>query len=45
VKPPVKAEAWLAHTSAKGIPVHGPEELLDVYDRVADWAPVLLAQE
>jgi predicted ATP-grasp superfamily ATP-dependent carboligase len=45
VKPPVKAESWLAHTSAKGIPVQGPGELLDVYDRVADWAPVLLAQE
>ena len=45
LKPPVKAEAWLAHTSAKGIPVQGPEELLEVYDRVADWAPVLLAQE
>jgi predicted ATP-grasp superfamily ATP-dependent carboligase len=45
VKPPVKAEAWLSHTNAKGIPVQGPEELLDVYDRVAGWAPVLLAQE
>ncbi|HET7431122.1 MAG TPA: hypothetical protein VFJ89_06415 [Nocardioides sp.] len=45
VKPPVKAETWLAHTSAKGIPVSGPDELLEVYDRVADWAPVLLAQE
>jgi D-aspartate ligase len=45
VKPPVKAEAWLAHTSAKGIPVDGPEELLRTYDRVAGWAPVLLAQE
>jgi predicted ATP-grasp superfamily ATP-dependent carboligase len=45
VKPPVKAEAWLAHTSAKGIPVHSPDELLRTYDRVADWAPVLLAQE
>jgi predicted ATP-grasp superfamily ATP-dependent carboligase len=45
VKPPVKAEAWLAHTSAKGIPVSGPDELLAVYDRVAGWAPVLLAQE
>jgi predicted ATP-grasp superfamily ATP-dependent carboligase len=45
VKPPVKAESWLAHTSAKGIPVHTAEELLDVYDRVASWAPVLLAQE
>lgn len=45
VKPPVKAEAWLAHTSAKGIPVSGPDELLGVYERVAGWAPVLLAQE
>jgi D-aspartate ligase len=45
VKPPVKAEAWLAQTSAKGIPVSGPEQLLEVYQRVADWAPVLLAQE
>jgi D-aspartate ligase len=45
VKPPVKAEAWLAHTSAKGIPVDGPDELLEVYDRVDTWAPMLLAQE
>jgi len=45
VKPPVKADAWLAHTSAKGIPVASPDELLEVYDRVAGWAPVLLAQE
>jgi D-aspartate ligase len=45
VKPPVKAEDWLAQTSAKGIPVRGPDELLEVYDKVATWAPVLLAQE
>ncbi|HET7067784.1 MAG TPA: hypothetical protein VFI21_09290 [Nocardioides sp.] len=45
VKPPVKAEDWLAHTTAKGIRVSGPEQLLEVYDRVAGWAPVLLAQE
>jgi D-aspartate ligase len=45
VKPPVKAEAWLGHTSAKGIRIAGPDQLLEVYDRVADWAPVLLAQE
>jgi predicted ATP-grasp superfamily ATP-dependent carboligase len=45
VKPPVKAETWLSHTSAKGIRVDGPDQLLEVYDRVADWAPVLLAQE
>ena len=45
VKPPVKAEAWLGHTSAKGIRIADPDQLLEVYDRVADWAPVLLAQE
>jgi predicted ATP-grasp superfamily ATP-dependent carboligase len=45
VKPPVKSETWLRQTRAKGIQVSGPTELLDVYDRVADWAPVLLAQE
>jgi D-aspartate ligase len=35
----------LARTSAKGIPARDPQELLDIYDRVAGWAPVLLAQE
>jgi D-aspartate ligase len=45
VKPSVKAEDWLAHTSAKGFPVRCPEELLEVYDRVAGWTSVLLAQE
>ncbi|MDX6360570.1 MAG: D-aspartate ligase [Nocardioidaceae bacterium] len=45
VKPPVKAEDWLSHTSAKGIRAHHPQELLAVYDRVSTWAPVLLAQE
>jgi predicted ATP-grasp superfamily ATP-dependent carboligase len=45
VKPPVKAEEWLAHTTAKGIPARSSQELLEIYDRVADWAPVLLAQE
>jgi predicted ATP-grasp superfamily ATP-dependent carboligase len=45
LKPPGKAPQWLAHTSAKGFAVHDAEELLSVYDRVAAWAPVLLAQE
>ncbi len=45
VKPPVKAPAWLAHTSAKGIQVSDADELLSTYDRVCDWSPVLLAQE
>ncbi len=45
VKPPVKAPAWLAHTSAKGIQVDDAAELLATYDRVSGWSPVLLAQE
>ncbi len=45
VKPPVKAPTWLAHTSAKGLPVSNPDEMLATYDRVRDWSPVLLAQE
>ncbi len=45
VKPPVKAPTWLAHTSAKGLPVRDADELLATYDRVRDWSPVLLAQE
>jgi predicted ATP-grasp superfamily ATP-dependent carboligase len=45
VKPPVKTETWVAHTSAKAIRVRDARELLEVYDRVADWASVLLAQE
>jgi len=45
LKPPVKTQTWTAHTSRKGIAVHSPAELLDVYDVVAGWSPVLLAQE
>lgn len=45
VKPPGKAPAWLAHTSAKAFTVHDRGELLSVYDTVAGWAPVLLVQE
>ncbi len=45
VKPPVKTSAWNEHTSVKGFAVHDSSELLSVYDRVAAWAPSLLAQE
>ncbi len=45
IKPPVKSVSWLAHTSAKGLPVSNAAELIAVYDRVASWTPVLLAQE
>lgn len=45
LKPPHKAPGWLAHTSAKAITVHDAGELLACYDRVAGWAPQLLAQE
>jgi predicted ATP-grasp superfamily ATP-dependent carboligase len=45
VKPPYKSLGWLSHTSAKGLPVADAGELLAVYEAVAPWAPVLLAQE
>lgn len=45
LKPPTKTASWRGHTSAKALPVAGPEELLNVYDRVHDWSDVLLAQE
>jgi D-aspartate ligase len=45
LKPPMKTATWSAHTSRKGIAVHRPSELLDVYDVVGGWSPVILAQE
>lgn len=45
VKPSAKSAAWDQHTSAKGIRVDTGSALLDTYDRVADWSPVLLVQE
>lgn len=44
VKPPVKS-VWEGHTGAKGFPVREAAELLPVYDRVARWSPLVLAQE
>lgn len=45
LKPPVKSSTWANNTSAKGFAVQDPGELLSVYDRIAGWAPLLLAQE
>lgn len=45
LKPAVKSPGWLAHTSAKAFTVRDADQLLSVYDTVAGWAPVLLAQE
>jgi predicted ATP-grasp superfamily ATP-dependent carboligase len=45
VKPPVKAATWDDRTTAKGFAVKDAGELMAVYDRVAGWSPLLLAQE
>ena len=45
LKPPVKTPLWQAGTAAKVIRVGTGGELLRVYDRVHDWADVLVAQE
>lgn len=45
LKPPYKTAAWLAHTNAKGFIVRDAGALLDLYDRISAWTPVVLAQE
>lgn len=45
LKPPVKSPTWLRSTKEKAFLVHDPGELLEVYDRIASWSPVLIAQE
>lgn len=45
LKPAAKAPSWLARTSRKAFFADGPEELLALHERVADWAPQLLVQE
>lgn len=45
LKPSTKASEWLRKTSRKGFLVHDGAQLLLVYDRVAGWAPELVAQE
>jgi D-aspartate ligase len=44
LKPARKTSTWLAHTSAKALPVADPDDLLAVYDRVGGWSDTLLAQ-
>lgn len=45
LKPATKSATWLSHTSAKALRVSGPQELLETYDRVAEWSDVFLVQE
>jgi predicted ATP-grasp superfamily ATP-dependent carboligase len=45
LKPPVTSPVWRAHAGAKAYPVRDAAELMAVYDRVAGWAPCLVAQE
>ncbi|MBA3233910.1 MAG: carboxylate--amine ligase [Propionibacteriales bacterium] len=45
LKPPVKSVVWRRHTSAKGFPVSDAEDFIRVYDEIAPWSPLLLAQE
>ncbi len=45
IKPPVKSSTWEANTNAKGFGAQDADELMSVYDRVAGWSPLLLAQE
>lgn len=45
LKPPGKTPAWLARTAAKGFLVTDAATLLETYDRVARWVPLLLVQE
>lgn len=45
IKPPIKSPSWQAHTSRKAFQVRDAAELLDVYDRVAGWSDIIIAQE
>ncbi len=45
LKPPIKSSTWDRHTKAKGFAVHNASELLSVYDRIAGWSPLVLAQQ
>ena len=45
VKPSAKSATWDQHTAAKGIRVADGSALLDTYDLVSSWSPVLLVQE
>jgi D-aspartate ligase len=45
LKPGIKSSGWVASTTAKALPVTGPAELLETYDRVHTWADALIVQE
>ena len=45
IKPPIKSALWESNTKIKAYKVFSPEEFLNVYDMIANWAEILLAQE
>lgn len=45
LKPPMKTPRWESQTKAKVFKVSTPQELLELYDRCADWAEILMVQE
>jgi D-aspartate ligase len=45
LKPPMKTATWQLHTNEKAFQVWNGEELLEVYDRVAQWSERFIAQE
>lgn len=45
LKPPVKSPAWEKNNKSKVYKVEGAQELLEIYDRTAGWADLLMAQE
>jgi predicted ATP-grasp superfamily ATP-dependent carboligase len=45
LKPPVKSLAWTSRTKERAYVVRSGAELLETYDRIAGWAPTLLAQQ
>ncbi len=45
LKPGFKTTQWKRHTTVKALPVADPDELLEAYDRIAQWAETMIAQE
>jgi predicted ATP-grasp superfamily ATP-dependent carboligase len=45
LKPPIKSATWQSYTATKAYQLRNGEELLEVYDRVAPWSEVFIAQE
>lgn len=44
LKPPMKTKLWEANTKHKVYKVESAEELLELYDKVHEWAEILLVQ-